>query len=131
MTEMEILILLQITGDKERDDVNIRTLEKQYEITYSNFNQRFPIYGSFRHISTATHSPQKQRPSDYLRQLIENPDSKIRHSLQNLCSQQTKLKTAYNCSKKLLSAIKTNLSRDITKKELKLIEFSDHYVSIK
>eukprot|EP01084_Bolivina_argentea_P092310 166091_1 len=103
---------------------NIVALERQYEISYSNFNQRFPIYGSGRGGSPKSKT-QKCKPSDYLRQLVESPNSKIRHYLQNLCSNNTKLKSIYNCNANLLGFVNASGSKNTKKSEKdKLNEFT-------
>ena len=107
--------------DRDRDEIGLRAVQKQYEVVYSNFNQRFAIYGSFRHISTSKSSssssqsaksgkPQKQKPGDLLKELIENPNGKIRRNLQHLCEPDTTLKQMYNYSKNMISAIKASSS---------------------
>lgn len=131
---------------------NIAALQTAYKIAYSNFDQRFPLYGHHRRAvsgaasSSTTSSgsagvsnsgsPKSKsiksmksgvkRPSDYLKQLVENPNGKIRHYLQKLCSPTMPLQSMYIATENLLSFVNVaNLSKTIKKSEAtKLREFT-------
>merc|ERR1712228_305234 len=51
---------------------NMDALQRQYSISYSNFNQRFSIYSSAKNDKS-----KKIKASNYLQQLVENKNNKI------------------------------------------------------